>query len=89
MAHEAARNAFVRLACFAVLWLTGFSVRMMQRNDPRMMAKLGLFFAFLVPAVLLLWLVQRAARYRIPWFVELFALPLTAGVLMYAVAAAF
>ena len=51
-----------------------------------MMTKIGLFFAFLIPTVLLFWLIQRAARYRIPWLVELFAMPFTAGALMYAAA---
>ena len=87
MSHEAARNTIVRLACFAGLWLVAFGVRLSQRNDPRMMAKVGLFLAFLVPTVLLFWLVQRAARYRIPWLVELFALPFATVAFLSAVVA--
>ena len=83
MPHEAARNTIVRLACFAALWLIAFAVRLSQRSDPRMMTKIGLFLAFLVPTVLLFWLVQRVARYRIPRLVELFALPFAAGALVY------
>jgi hypothetical protein len=52
-----------------------------------MMTKVGLLFVFFVPTVLLFWLIQRAARYRIPWWVELFAIPIAAGSLVYATAA--
>ena len=87
MPDEAARNTIVRLACFAALWLVAFGVRLAQRSDPRMVTKLGLFAAFLAAAVLLLWLLQRLARHRFPWLVELFALPFAAGALAYAAVA--
>lgn len=85
--HRSARTTLVRLACFAAVWLIAFGVRLAQRSDERLLTKAGLFFAFLVPTVLGFWLIQRAARYRLPWWVELFAMPFAAGGLVYTAAA--
>jgi hypothetical protein len=81
---NAARDTFLRLACFAALWLIAFAVRGARRADPDWMTKVALLAAFAVPAVLLLWFVQRLARYRIPWLVELFAMPFAVGASAYA-----
>ena len=52
-----------------------------------MIAKLGLLFIPVILAVLSFWLVQRLVRYRIPWMVELFALPFAVGAIVYAAVA--
>jgi hypothetical protein len=64
--------------------LLAFALRLSKANDVNMFKKLGLFAAFAAPTVLVFWLIQRIARYRIPWLVELFALPFAVGGLVYA-----
>jgi hypothetical protein len=73
-----------RLAAFSAIWFALLAVRMIYRDDPRWALKLGLFAALLLPAVLVIWLGQWATRYRIPWPVELFAVPLVAIAFGYA-----
>jgi hypothetical protein len=82
--RDAARNAIIRLTCFAALWLIALGVRNVERRDPDWMLKVLLIAAFAMPAVLLLFLVQRLVRYRIPWLVEFFGMPLVIGGLVYA-----
>jgi hypothetical protein len=88
MSRETDRNTVLRLAGFAALWVVALAARTVQRGDPRWVAKVIWMSAFAVPAVLLLWIAQRLARYRIPWLVELFATPLVLGALVYAAVAA-
>jgi hypothetical protein len=88
MPRDTDRSTALRLAAFAALWVVALSARSAYRADPRWAAKAGWMAAFAVPAVLLLWIAQRLARYRIPWLVELFAMPLVIGALVYAAVAA-
>ena len=83
MPQGAARNAIIRLTCFAGAWVIALGVRNSQRGDPNWMRKVAWMAAFAVPAVFLLWLMQRLARYRIPWLVEMFGLPFAIGALVY------
>lgn len=87
MPNDTARNTIIRLTCFAAAWLIALSVRNSQRGDPNWMTKVAWLAAFAVPTVLLLWLVQRLARYRIPWLVELIGMPFAIGALVYLVLA--
>jgi hypothetical protein len=87
MPHKLARNTIIRLACFAALWLVALVVRNAQRGDPHWMTKVAWMAAFSVPTVLILWIIQRLARYRIPWPIELIAMPFAIGALVTAAVA--
>jgi hypothetical protein len=82
MPHEAARRTVIRLACFAAVWLVALAAVNVQRGDSRWMTKVGWMALFAVPTILLLWLVQRLTKYRIPWPVELLAMPFAIGALV-------
>ena len=83
MTGETDRNTLLRLAAFAGLWLVALAVRNLRRDDPDWLRKLGWMAAFSVPTVLLMWVLQRLARYRIPWLVELFGMPVILGCVVY------
>ena len=84
MPQEAARITIIRLTCFASVWLIALGVRNSHRGDPNWLTKVAWMAAFAVPTVLLLWLVQRLVRNRIPWLVELFGMPFAISALVYA-----
>ena len=47
-----------------------------------LVTKVGWMALFAVPTILLLWVVQRLTKYRIPWPVELLAMPFAIGALV-------
>ena len=83
MTADTDRKTALRLAAFAGLWLVALAVRDLRRGDPDWPRKVAWMAAFSVPTVLLMWVVQRLARYRIPWVIELFAMPIVLGCMVY------
>jgi hypothetical protein len=78
------RVDLLRLLGFSAFWVAALVVRMFYRQDPRWVLKAALFASFLVPSVLVLLLVRRHLRYRLPWIVEFFAVPFIAAGLAWA-----
>src|SRR5687768_13779943 len=83
--QDADRKTIIRLIAFAALWAVGMAVRFVWREDVNWVKETGVAVVFLVPTVLMFWIAQRLARYRIPWQIELFGMPLVLGALVYAV----
>jgi hypothetical protein len=61
------------------MWVLAFGVKEVQEDAPQWQTLVGWVAVFAVPTVLLLWLVQRTAQYRIPWLAELIGMPFAIG----------
>ena len=83
MTADTDRKTALRLAAFAGFWLVALAARTLYCGDPNWPRKVACMAAFSVPTVLLMWVIQRLARYRIPWIIELFAMPIVLGCLVY------
>jgi hypothetical protein len=77
----------IRLACFAALTLIALAFIELQEGTAKWYVIVGWAALFAVPTVLLLWLLQRIVRYRIPWFVELIGMPFALGGMIYVAVA--
>ncbi|HZZ44446.1 MAG TPA: hypothetical protein VFE58_16035 [Tepidisphaeraceae bacterium] len=87
MPQPAARISLIRLACFAAISLAALAFTELQEGAGQWYVIVGWAALFAVPTVLLLWLLQRVARYRIPWFVELIGMPFALGGMIHVAVA--
>jgi hypothetical protein len=81
--HSPLRKAAFRLTCIAIVWLLALGLTLEAEGSQRLGYTMVWMILFSIPAVAIMLIVQQLLRYRMPWLLEIVAMPFAIGGIVY------